>query len=280
MLKPGGRFAVSDVVTRGEIPPAVRAERAAVGRAASPARWRRTSTASKLAAAGFGKIDIEPTRIYRVEDARDVPDRQGHRRGCASRRRSTANSCRAFVRATKPAAAALLRTGVLLVRPKLMAAPRLGVFRALPVGVGSALHGGGSRVLGKLAAAARPGLRGLEFGHGSQINIPIAVLIWLMITPDDDEGRFRAPSRMCGRKPAGLLVTLVVNWLVKPFSMALLAWLFFRLVFSRASSRRAEADQYIAGLHHPGGRAVHRDGLRLEPSDRTATRPTRWCRSR
>ena len=51
---------------------------------------------------------------------------------------------------------------------------------------------------------------------------------------------------MSARKPAGLLVTLFVNWLVKPFSMALLAWLFFRFVFA-AFITGAEADQYIAG---------------------------------
>jgi ACR3 family arsenite transporter len=49
-----------------------------------------------------------------------------------------------------------------------------------------------------------------------------------------------------GRKPAGLLVTLFVNWVVKPFSMALLAWTFFRFVFASFISA-SEADQYIAG---------------------------------
>jgi ACR3 family arsenite transporter len=52
--------------------------------------------------------------------------------------------------------------------------------------------------------------------------------------------------RDVGRKPAGLLVTLFVNWVVKPFSMAALAWLFFRVVFS-AFITPADADQYIAG---------------------------------
>ncbi len=49
-----------------------------------------------------------------------------------------------------------------------------------------------------------------------------------------------------GRRPAGLLVTLLVNWIVKPFSMALLAWVFFRIMFA-AFITPAEADQYIAG---------------------------------
>jgi ACR3 family arsenite transporter len=49
-----------------------------------------------------------------------------------------------------------------------------------------------------------------------------------------------------GRKPKGLLITLLVNWIVKPFSMAFLAWVFFRGLFSPWISP-AEADQYIAG---------------------------------
>jgi ACR3 family arsenite transporter len=98
---------------------------------------------------------------------------------------------------------------------------------------------------GKLVSSLVQALRGLEFGQGSQINAPIAVLIWLMITPMMMKVDFTA-IRNVGKKPAGLVVTLIVNWLVKPFSMAFLAWLFFRLVFS-AFIGRAEADQYIAG---------------------------------
>jgi len=98
---------------------------------------------------------------------------------------------------------------------------------------------------GKLLPSAVQSLRGLEFGQGSQINGPIAVLIWLMITPMMMKVDFGA-VRNVGRKPAGLVVTLIVNWLVKPFSMAFIAWLFFRFVFS-AFITPAEADQYIAG---------------------------------
>ena len=100
-------------------------------------------------------------------------------------------------------------------------------------------------IIGKLLPAAVRSFRGLEFGQGSQINVPIAVLIWLMITPMMMKVDFGA-IRNVGRKPAGLLVTLSVNWLVKPFSMAFLAWLFFRFVFAGFISR-PEADQYIAG---------------------------------
>ena len=100
-------------------------------------------------------------------------------------------------------------------------------------------------VLGKAMPSVVQAIRGLEFGKGSQINVPIAVLIWLMITPMMMKVDFGA-IRNVGRKPKGLVVTLVVNWLVKPFSMAFLAWLFFRFIFS-AFITPAEADQYIAG---------------------------------
>ena len=99
--------------------------------------------------------------------------------------------------------------------------------------------------LGKLLPAAVAGLRGIEFGKGSQINAPIAVLIWLMITPMMMKVDFSSVKNV-GRRPAGLLVTLFINWVVKPFSMALLAWAFSRVVFA-AFITPAEADQYIAG---------------------------------
>jgi ACR3 family arsenite transporter len=100
-------------------------------------------------------------------------------------------------------------------------------------------------ILGRFLPSAVRSLRGLEFGQGSNINAPIAVLIWLMITPMMMKVDFTSIGNV-RRKPAGLAITLVVNWLVKPFSMALLAWLFFRFVFSGFISP-AQADQYIAG---------------------------------
>ena len=100
-------------------------------------------------------------------------------------------------------------------------------------------------VLGKLIPTAIAGLRGIEFGKGSQINALIAVLIWLMITPMMMKVDFSS-IRNVGKRPAGLLVTLFINWVVKPFSMALLAWDFFRVVFAPFLTA-AEADQYIAG---------------------------------
>jgi ACR3 family arsenite transporter len=100
-------------------------------------------------------------------------------------------------------------------------------------------------VAGQAAPALVRGLRSLEFGTGSHISIPIAVLIWLMITPMMMKVDFGA-VRNVGRRPRGLLITLFVNWLVKPFSMAAIAWLFFRIVFSPWIAP-ADADQYIAG---------------------------------
>ena len=59
----------------------------------------------------------------------------------------------------------------------------------------------------------------MEFGEGSQINIPIAVLIWLMIYPMMLKVDLSSVLNV-GKRPKGLLVTLFVNWLVKPFTMA------------------------------------------------------------
>src|SRR6476660_10481570 len=100
-------------------------------------------------------------------------------------------------------------------------------------------------VLGKWSPGVVHSLRSLEFGEGSQINIPIAILIWLMIIPMMMKVDFASVGNV-GRKPKGLVITLFVNWVVKPFSMAFLAWLFFRGLFSAWISQ-SEADQYIAG---------------------------------
>lgn len=76
VLKPGGRFAVSDVVTRGEIPDAVRKSVLAwVGCVAGALEEKEYR--NKLQAAGFDEVGIEPTRIYRVEDAREFLAGQG-----------------------------------------------------------------------------------------------------------------------------------------------------------------------------------------------------------
>jgi ACR3 family arsenite transporter len=121
---------------------------------------------------------------------------------------------------------------------------RIGFFeRYLSVWVALCMAAG--ILLGKLVPSLIHTLRGIELGKASQVNLPIAILIWLMITPMMMKVDFTA-IRNVGRKPTGLLVTLLINWIVKPFSMALLATFFFRFVFAKLITG-AEADQYIAG---------------------------------
>ncbi|MEQ1632328.1 MAG: ACR3 family arsenite efflux transporter [Planctomycetota bacterium] len=80
----------------------------------------------------------------------------------------------------------------------------------------------------------------------ASINLPVAVLVWVMIYP-----MMLAIEPRCivdvGRRPKGLVLTLVVNWLVKPFTMAALAALFFRVVFADLLPE-ADATQYMAGM--------------------------------
>ncbi len=126
-----------------------------------------------------------------------------------------------------------------------MGSKRLNVFeRYLSLWVGLCMAAG--ILIGKTVPALTDALRRMEFSEGSQINVPIAVLIWLMITPMMMKVDF-ASIRDVGRRPRGLFITLVVNWLVKPFSMALIAWVCFRWLFS-AWITTADADQYIAGV--------------------------------
>jgi ACR3 family arsenite transporter len=101
-------------------------------------------------------------------------------------------------------------------------------------------------VLGKAFPGFIAALRGLEFGSGSQINIPIAVLIWLMIYPMMLKIDFASIARV-GKKPKGLFITVFVNWLVKPFSMAFFGWLFFKHLFLPLIGPEM-ASQYIAGV--------------------------------
>ncbi|HEX5220847.1 MAG TPA: ACR3 family arsenite efflux transporter [Verrucomicrobiae bacterium] len=99
---------------------------------------------------------------------------------------------------------------------------------------------------GKLLPDVTATLSKLEFGQGSQVNVPIGVLLWLMIYPMMLKVDFTAIGGIA-KKPKGLVVTLFVNWLVKPFSMALLAWLFMQKVFSPWSTPDL-AKEYTAGL--------------------------------
>jgi ACR3 family arsenite transporter len=100
-------------------------------------------------------------------------------------------------------------------------------------------------LLGKLLPGFTDALRRLEFGEESQINVPMAVLIWLMIYPMMLKIDFTSILNV-RKKPRGILITLFVNWLVKPFSMALIGWLFFKHLFLPLIGEPL-ADQYIAG---------------------------------
>src|SRR5689334_2550933 len=73
--------------------------------------------------------------------------------------------------------------------------------------------------LGRLLPGATATLSKLEFGQGSQVNVPIGILLWLMIYPMMLKVDFSAIGGVA-RKPKGLLITLFINWLIKPFGMA------------------------------------------------------------
>jgi ACR3 family arsenite transporter len=100
-------------------------------------------------------------------------------------------------------------------------------------------------IIGRAFPAFTDALRGLEFAEGSQINLPIALLIWLMIYPMMLRIDFRSIADV-RRRPKGILITLFVNWLVKPFSMAAIGYLFFRVLFVRWIGDEL-ANQYVAG---------------------------------
>jgi ACR3 family arsenite transporter len=80
----------------------------------------------------------------------------------------------------------------------------------------------------------------------ARVNLIVAVLIWIMIYPMMVNVDFSALRRI-GDRPKGLIITVVVNWLIKPFTMAGLGVLFFELLF-RDLINPADAKQYIAGL--------------------------------
>ncbi|WP_213269381.1 ACR3 family arsenite efflux transporter [Hyphomonas sp.] len=97
--------------------------------------------------------------------------------------------------------------------------------------------------LGLLVPGAFQALAALEYAN---VNFAVAVLIWAMVWPMMIGVDFSAMRRV-GDRPKGLIITLVVNWLIKPFSMALLGVLFFRHVFAGLIPPE-DAEGYIAGL--------------------------------
>ena len=98
-------------------------------------------------------------------------------------------------------------------------------------------------ILGVLVPDVFGAIARLEFAH---VNLVVAVLIWVMIYPMMVQIDFRSIGEV-GRKPKGLVLTLVVNWLIKPFTMAALGWLFFRVIFVDWVDPQS-ASEFIAGM--------------------------------
>jgi ACR3 family arsenite transporter len=97
--------------------------------------------------------------------------------------------------------------------------------------------------LGYLFPSAFQLIASLEYAH---VNLVVAVFIWVMIYPMMVQIDFSAIKDV-GKRPQGLALTLVVNWLIKPFSMAALGWLFFKVLFADFVDPQS-ASEYIAGM--------------------------------
>ena len=118
----------------------------------------------------------------------------------------------------------------------------MGIFeRYLTVWVGLAIVAG--VVLGNVVPDVFAVIATWEYAH---VNILIAVLIWLMVYPMMVQVDFSSIKDV-GKKPKGLALTLVINWLIKPFTMAALGWLFFRVFFADMVDPQT-ANEYIAGM--------------------------------
>ena len=92
---------------------------------------------------------------------------------------------------------------------------------------------------------AGDGMQILSTMEIARVNIPVAILIWLMIYPMMLQIDFSS-IRNVGKKPRGVILTVVINWLIKPFTMAFFAWIFFSKLYS-AWIDPALAGEYIAG---------------------------------
>ena len=112
-------------------------------------------------------------------------------------------------------------------------------FLTLWVGLGIAVGVG----LGLVLPGMFRTIAGIEFAH---VNLVVAVFIWVMIYPMMIQIDWSAVKDV-GRRPRGLVLTLVVNWLIKPFTMAALGVLFFQYVFAPWVEPAAGAE-YIAGM--------------------------------
>lgn len=118
----------------------------------------------------------------------------------------------------------------------------MGIFeRYLTVWVGLGILAG--VILGSVMPSVFEVIASWEYAH---VNILIAVLIWLMVYPMMVQVDFSSIKDV-GKKPKGLFLTLLINWLIKPFTMAALGWLFFKVFFADMVDAET-ANEYIAGM--------------------------------
>ncbi|WP_062815027.1 ACR3 family arsenite efflux transporter [Alcanivorax sp. NBRC 102024] len=113
--------------------------------------------------------------------------------------------------------------------------------RYLSVWVGLAIIAGVG--LGLAVPPLFQAVAAFEYAH---VNLAVAVFIWVMVYPMMIQIDFTA-IRKVGQNPRGLLLTLVVNWLIKPFTMAALGWLFFKVLFAGWVDPQTSTE-YIAGM--------------------------------
>jgi len=100
----------------------------------------------------------------------------------------------------------------------------------------------GGIILGKVLGSSITVLSEINI---ATVNIPVAILVWLMIFPMMVQIDFSSIKDV-GKNPKGLILTLVINWLIKPFTMAFFAWIFFDKLYS-AYLTPEMAQEYIAG---------------------------------
>jgi len=101
---------------------------------------------------------------------------------------------------------------------------------------------GGGVLIGYLAGDSMEFLSKMEV---YQVNIPIGILIWLMIYPMMLQIDFSSLKQI-GKRPKGIILTVIINWIIKPLTMAFFAWLFFSNIYSAFISPEL-AGEYIAG---------------------------------
>ena len=111
----------------------------------------------------------------------------------------------------------------------------LSLWVALCIGAGVLLGSAAPQLFATVAA--------IEY---ARVNLVVAVLIWVMIYPMMIQIDF-ASIKDVGKRPRGLVLTLVINWLIKPFTMAALGWLFFRVLFADLVDPQS-ASEFIAGM--------------------------------